>query len=114
VELGVFGQFQCLDLYNTNRNGNSASIDLTKSATTLTHLHLHDNDFDAGPVPPWLSSFTRLQLLQLENINRNGNMASIDLTKSATTMTRGNDAVAGPVPPWLSSFTQLQVLQLGE
>jgi hypothetical protein len=113
-----FTQLQVLYLGKTNRNGNMASIDLAKSVTTMMQLHLNGNDFDAGSVPSWVSSFTQLQVLHLGNTNRNGNMASIDLAKSATTMTHlyldGNDFDAGPAPLWLSSFTRLQVLRLGD
>jgi hypothetical protein len=111
-----FTQLQYLNLGGTNRNGDMALMDLTKSTTTMTHLILGGNKFEAGPVPPWVSSFTRLEDLKLSGTNRNGDLALLNLTKSVTTMTHlileGNDFEAGPFPSWLSSFTRLQVLRL--
>jgi hypothetical protein len=112
-----FTRLQELRVEASNRNGNMADIDLTGSADTLTSLYLHSNSFAAGPVPPWLAQFTRLQHLDLSATNRNGNMGSIELSKSAGTLftlrlANNPEFAAGPVPGWLAAFPALVDCQL--
>jgi hypothetical protein len=91
-------------------------VDLSASAATLEVLELNENpDFTVGPVPAWTSEFS-FATLDLAETNRNGDLRTIDLVRSASslqTLRLGNNPFAGgPFPEWVAQLSSLRKLDL--
>jgi hypothetical protein len=85
--------------------------------SVLVAINLGNNpNLKAGPVPAWLSECAKLEEINLENTNRNGDMSSTNLCAASTDLTYinldSNLFEPGNIPWWLQGCVMLQTLSI--